>query len=181
MTELSAWQNFYVIVGSSAGALIGLQFVVITLMADMPLREGTAQAGGAFATPTIVHFSGVLLLAGMLSAPWNGIGPAAALWELMAVSGIVYTAIVVRRMHKQIAYKPEFEDWLFHVLLPFVAYTVLALSALAVRPYVRVALFAVAGSAMLLLFIGIHNAWDAITYTVFVVRRQAERGRDSEP
>jgi hypothetical protein len=27
---LAAWQSFYVIVGSSGGALIGLQFVVIT-------------------------------------------------------------------------------------------------------------------------------------------------------
>ena len=34
MSLLAAWQNFYVIVGSSAGALIGLQFVVITLIAD---------------------------------------------------------------------------------------------------------------------------------------------------
>jgi len=32
MTALSGWENFYVIVGSSAGALIGLQFVVITLI-----------------------------------------------------------------------------------------------------------------------------------------------------
>ena len=37
MTALSGWENFYVIVGSSAGALIGLQFVVMTLIADMPL------------------------------------------------------------------------------------------------------------------------------------------------
>ena len=37
MTPLAGWENFYVIVGSSAGALIGLQFVVITLIADMPM------------------------------------------------------------------------------------------------------------------------------------------------
>ena len=36
MTALSGWENFYVIVGSSAGALIGLQFVVITRIADIP-------------------------------------------------------------------------------------------------------------------------------------------------
>ena len=56
MTALSGWENFYVIVGSSAGALIGLQFVVIALIADMPIVRGQAQAGAAFATPTIVHF-----------------------------------------------------------------------------------------------------------------------------
>ena len=62
MTPLSAWQNFYVIVGSSAGALIGLQFVVLTLIAAMPRRAGTAQAGAAFSTPNVVHFGSVLLL-----------------------------------------------------------------------------------------------------------------------
>ncbi len=33
-TALSPWESFYVIVGSSGGALIGLQFVVVTLIAD---------------------------------------------------------------------------------------------------------------------------------------------------
>lgn len=80
MTALSGWENFYVIVGSSAGALIGLQFVVITLIADIPVGHGAAQAGAAFATPTIVHFGAVLLLAALLSAPWHGIAPAAVLW-----------------------------------------------------------------------------------------------------
>jgi hypothetical protein len=110
MTALSGWENFYVIVGSSAGALIGLQFVVITLIADIPIGEGAAQAGHAFATPTIVHFGAVLLLAGVLSAPWHGIAPAAVLWGLMGLSGVVYAAIVARRLRRQTAYKPEFED-----------------------------------------------------------------------
>jgi hypothetical protein len=75
MTAVSGWENFYVIVGSSVGALIGLQFVVITLIADIPIGEVAAQAGHAFATPTIVHFGAVLLLAGVLSAPWHGMLP----------------------------------------------------------------------------------------------------------
>jgi hypothetical protein len=83
MTPLSAWENFYVIVGSSAGALIGLQFVVLTLIASRPVGAGTAQAGHAFATPTIVHFGAVLLLAGILSAPWQEVAPAAVLWGLL--------------------------------------------------------------------------------------------------
>jgi len=62
MTSLSGWQNFYVIVGSSAGALIGLQFVVMTLIANMPITRNDAHAGDAFTTPTVVHFGVVLLL-----------------------------------------------------------------------------------------------------------------------
>ena len=180
MTALAGWDNFYVIVGSSAGALIGLQFVVITLIADMPIARGQAQAGDAFATPTIVHFGAVLLLSAILSAPWHGVSPATVLWGLVGLSGIVYEIIVARRMRVQIVYTPEFEDWLFHVLLPFAAYATLAGSAYMARSNVGGPLFGVGAAALLLLFIGIHNAWDAVTYHVFVKRRgpeQAERLR----
>ena len=40
------------------------------------------------------------------------------------------------------------------------------------------AVFVVGGAALLLLFIGIHNAWDTVTYHVFVRRRER---RDSDP
>jgi hypothetical protein len=174
MTALSGWENFYVIVGSSAGALIGLQFVVITLIADTPIAPGQAQAGDAFATPTIVHFGTVLLLSAALNAPWHGIGGPAVLCALLGLGGVAYAIIVTRRMQVQIVYTPEFEDWLFHVLLPIVAYAILGISAFAARFHVHEALFAVAAAALLLLFIGIHNAWDGVTYHVFVKRRGRE-------
>jgi hypothetical protein len=171
MTATAGWENFYVIVGSSAGALIGLQFVVITLIADMPIAEGGAQASSAFGTPTIVHFGAVLLLSAVLCAPWHRIGAAAVLWGLVGLTGILYEIIVARRMRVQVAYTPELEDWLFHVLLPFAAYATLAGSAYAARAHAREALFGVGAAALLLLFIGIHNAWDNVTYHVFVMKR----------
>ena len=57
MPELNGWTNFYVIVGSAAGALIGLQFVVMTLIANLPISRGNAQAGDAFSTPTVAHIA----------------------------------------------------------------------------------------------------------------------------
>jgi hypothetical protein len=72
MTALAEWESFYVIVGSSAGALIGLQFVVMTLMAEMPLGPGTAQAGEAFGTPNVIHFGAALLISAVMSVPWHG-------------------------------------------------------------------------------------------------------------
>ena len=154
------------IVGSSAGALIGLQFVVMTLIAERPVIP-TEALGKAFATPTIVHLGTVLLLSSVLSAPWHGIGAAAVVWGLMGFSGVVYAGIVAKRMRAQTEYKPEFEDWLCHVLLPFVAYVTLAGSAFATRSHAHEALFGVAASALLLLFDGIHNAWDCVAYHVF--------------
>jgi len=103
MTALAGWQNFYVIAGSSAGALIGLQFVVLSLISSRQLPHGGAQAGNTFATPTIVHFAAVLGLSGILTAPWDGIGAAAILWGLLGLIGVIYLAIVIRRMRSQTA------------------------------------------------------------------------------
>jgi len=169
MHVFSEWESFYVIVGSCAGALIGLQFVVITLVADSPNSRDMERASSAFATPTIVHFGAVLLLSAILSAPWQGAGPAAIRWGLLGLFGMTYVLIVVRRMRIQTAYSPQFEDRLFHAILPFVAYATLIASALAAPSNVG-AVFGVAVSALLLLFIGIHNAWDASTYHVFSKR-----------
>jgi hypothetical protein len=170
MSALDGWQSFYVMVGSSAGALIGLQFIVITLLADSPVVS--REAGSAFATPTIVHFATVLLLSGIVIAPWSGAGGAAALWGIAGAAGMAYGVLVMRRMRGPMAYRPDAEDWLAHVLLPFAAYATLVAAAYAARTHLREALDAVAACAMLLLFIGIHNAWDTVTYHVFVVRRR---------
>jgi L-asparagine transporter-like permease len=171
MTPLEGWENFYVIVGSSAGALIGLQFVVITLIAERPVRD-VAQASGAFSTPSVVHFGVVLFLSAILSAPWNGLARAALLWGLVGFCGVVYTLIVIRRMRKQTAYQPVFEDWLFHILLPFASYGMLAVSAFMANAQERRSLFLVGAAALLLMFIGIHNAWDAVTWHVFTKPKQ---------
>ena len=69
MPEFAAgWDSFYVIVGAAAGALIGLQFVVITLIAENPPKD-VVNASAAFATPTIVHFSVSLLLCALMRVP----------------------------------------------------------------------------------------------------------------
>jgi hypothetical protein len=176
MSELAKWGNFYVIVRSAAGALIGLQFVVITLIAERP-PDGAAEAGAAFGSPTIVHFSVALFLSALLLAPWQTITVAGAVWGLLGFGGMVYTVIVVRRMRKQSVYEPILEDWLFHCLFPFVAYAILALSSFAAPLYTREALFGVGGAALLLLFIGIHNAWDNVAYHVLVNIANTKSGR----
>jgi hypothetical protein len=174
MRALSGWENFYVIVGSSAGALIGLQFVVLTLIANRPVVRGEAQAGAAFSTPSVVHFGVVLLLSAVISAPWDGINAVAVLCGGVGLCGIVYAVVVARRMRRQTAYKPVFEDWLFHVLLPLAAYADLAASAFVARAFTRTALFIVGAAALMLLFTGIHNAWDTVTHLVFV-QKQGEQ------
>ena len=170
LTTFAGWENFYVIVGSSAGALIGLQFVVITLVTER--LKPSAETTGAFSTPSVTHFAVVLLLSAVATAPWHGIVAVALLWGSIGLGGVAYTLIVARRMRRQTHYKPVFEDWLCHVHLPFAAYSILVGSAFAARANSRTALFFVGAAALLLLFVGIHNAWDAATYVI--AHRQGE-------
>jgi hypothetical protein len=176
MTPLDGWDSFYVIVGSSAGALIGLQFVVMTLVADMPAPRRDPQAGSAFSTPSVVHFGVVLLLSAIASAPWNRMAGVAVPWGLVGLCGALYTLIVVRRLRAQTIYKPVGEDWLFHVALPFAAYAMLVVSAFMAPSHARPALFLVGAVALALLFIGIHNAWDIVMYQIFVGRQDDREG-----
>jgi energy-converting hydrogenase Eha subunit A len=173
MAALDAWDSFYVIVGSSAGTLIGLQFVVMTLIAERPPRRA-AEASTVFGTPTVVHFGTALLLSALLRAPWPGIAGAAAATAFVGVGGLVYTLLTTRRMHVQTAYAPDFEDWLCHALLPLIAYAALPASAFAALSLPREGLFGMGGATLLLLFIGIHNAWDSVAFLVFTNRRNAE-------
>ena len=172
MTPLNGWANFYVIVGSSAGALIGLQFVVIALISDRANMNINPQAGSTFATPGVIHFIVVLLLSAVLSAPWNGMIAPAIVCSVVGFCGVVYTIVVALRIRKQNVYEPVFEDWFFHCLLPFSAYFMLWGSVIVASSHPQRALFLVAASVLLLLFSGIHNAWDAVTYHIYFKSKQ---------
>lgn len=165
------------IVGSAAGALIGLQFVVLTLIAERPPQGDPEMAGAAFATPTIVHFSAVLLVAAVLRMPWHSITALAVTWGLGGLFGIVYSAIVAWRLDHQSGYKPDREDWIYHVIVPAVGYAAMAGSAVTSASYENDSLFALGAAVLLLLFTGIHNAWDSIAYHVFVTRAQKVKGK----
>lgn len=180
LPALVEWESYYVIVGAAAGALIGLQFVVMTLLAENPPPR-VAEAGAAFATPTIVHFSSALLLSAVLRVPWQSMTPFAMLWGVVGLYGFIYSFVVARRMGRQDAYGPDWEDWLFHLVLPMATYAVLALSALAASAHEHEVLFVVGGAALALLFIGIHNSWDAIAYHVFVTMRKKKSGSEPGP
>lgn len=61
-------------------------------------------------------------------------------------------------------YAPVLEDWLWHGAFPLAAYAALLVAALLLRRGSGSVLFVIAGTGLSLLFIGIHNAWDAVIY-----------------
>ena len=168
IADLANWNNFYTMVGSASGALIGLQFVVITLIAQKPKLKAAGETASAFLTPSIMQFGVTLFVSAIFLAPWISERFPLGLLCVAGVVGIGYTGIVAIRMRRQTFYQPHIWDGIFHIALPLVAYAVLAGSLFAVSLYPRETLFGVGAAALLLLFIGIRNAWDNIAYMVFI-------------
>ena len=165
LTLLSNWQNFYMIMGTAAATLTGLMFVVTTLIAGIDTHVSTLNAAvAAYNTPTVVHFGTVLLLAGILSAPWETVSSLSVLLGLLGLGMVFYSIIVMRRMRRVPNYQSTLEDWLWYMALPFLAHIGLIVAAIALPANPAPALY-IAGAAMiLLLLVGIRNAWDMVTF-----------------
>ncbi|MBX5451942.1 hypothetical protein [Thermogemmatispora sp.] len=179
----SAWQNFYVIIGSASATLIGLMFVVMTLLASRRMRQKSEEAIGAFGTPTVVHLCAGLLVALILTAPWPALWQAALLLNCGGLAGVIYMLIVIRRAQRQRHYQPVLEDWVWHVIFPTLAYISFLGAGLALPNYARPALFVIGAAAVLMLLIGIHNAWDTITYLIFnedILDKERRNEKDRE-
>jgi hypothetical protein len=160
---LAAWLSFYVMIGSSAAALTGLMFVVITLVtrSEMPARrDGLA----TFSTPTVFHFSAALLVSAILCAPWPSLGPPAALLALAGLCGALYVLRIAALTRRLTLYVPDAEDWAWYTVVPLVAFSATLGGAVALAWAPAQALYAIAASALLLIFIGIRNAWDVVTF-----------------
>jgi hypothetical protein len=162
---LAPWATFYTIIGSSAAALTGLMFVVITLVTGARIRR-SGEGIAAFSTPSIVHFCVALAVAAILSAPWHVLWHAGLLLGLTGLGGVAYSVVVVRHMRRQTAYRPVLEDWSWHVIFPLVSYVALVVAAILLSSNPETTLFLIGATTVLLLFIGIHNAWDNVTYIV---------------
>ncbi len=172
MPLLASWENFYVIVGSAAAALTGLMFVVITLIASVPGR-GSGEGVATFGTPNVTHFCVALFVAATLAAPWQALIPASLLLGLTGLGGVTYVTIVFRRARRQTVYEPVLEDWLWHIIFPYIAYITLVVGAIILLFDPIPSLFAVGAVTVLLLFVGIHNSWDSVTY--FILERMQHK------
>ncbi len=174
LSLLSNWQNFYMIIGTAAATLTGLMFVVTTLIAGIDAHLQTLNAAvSAFNTPTVVQFGAVLLLAGILSAPWQTFSSLSLLLGLVSLGMVIYLLIVLQRMLRVPHYQSTFEDWTWYLALPLLAQISLIVAAFVLPGNPAPALYLVGLAMILLLLVGIRNAWDMVTFLA-VERAHAE-------
>jgi hypothetical protein len=175
---LESWSNFYVIVGSSAGGLTGLTFVVITLVSDA--RSVNLSGLRAFITPTVVHFCSVLAIAAFLNIPGQ---TRASLGLCLGAGGLIGASYsigtIVQLYRNRARYMPVIEDWIWNAMLPTLCYLVLLIAGTLAPWHAAGALSATAGVSLLLLFIGIHNAWDIAVW--FTAHRPTEPPQPPAP
>lgn len=163
---VSGWETFYVILGSSAAALTGLMFVVIALTGEarrVGLKAGVA-AIRAFATPIIVHFGGVLLLAAVLTTPAHTLITLSVSLAGCGVGGLGFVRWVAIQTRRQQDYQPVDEDYEWHITLPAVVYGAVVFGGVGLWWRPIPALTLVGAAALFLLYIGIRNAWDSAIY-----------------
>jgi hypothetical protein len=156
------WDNFYVIVGSAAGALTGLQFVVIALVAEVP-STGSMHEIRAFGSPTLLHFSVSLLIAAFMAMPWSAVCAGVAL-VCVGLAAVPYMLTSIRHARRQTGYQPDREDWMWYAVAPLIAYALLLVAGVLLACSVRGATYVTAAVVLALLFLGIHNSWDTVTY-----------------
>lgn len=157
------WGAFYTVIGSSAAALTGLMFVVITIMKD------TERASGGLATVStaiVVHFTAALMISGLLCAPWPAMLWPAAILALLGAAGVSYQCrvYVLTLNAPNTDYEPDLEDRIWYTILPTIAYAVVLLGAIALAIAPMAGAYAPAGAVALLILIGIHNSWDLVTF-----------------
>ena len=177
LSPLATWQNFYVIVGTAAATLTGLMFVVVTLIARVRVSS-PSEAFATFNTPNVVHFCAALLVAAILNAPWQALWNAGILLGLSGLGGMIYVVIVLRRARRQRDYQPVLEDWLWHTVFPLISYTALLVASMMLPGHPAPALFVIAAATVLLLFIGIHNAWDNVIYIAIDLSQPQNKSQD---
>jgi hypothetical protein len=179
--HLKQWESFYVIVGSSAGALTGLMFVVAALTSSEMRTTAQTSAVRVFATPTIVHFGAVLLLAGIVSMPGQTRTSMSVCLVAIGLTLFGYIVRIATHARRQQAYAPLRSDWLFYMVLPAAAYASVVVAGILLAARTGRPMYVVAIAAMLLLFIGIRNAWDGAVWIIFTQAERAEQEAGEPP
>jgi hypothetical protein len=178
------WAAFYAITGTGAASLTGLTFVVITLVAQQERLQRNLQDGvETFTSPTVVHFCAALLVSGILAAPWRSPAGPEVLLVLTSMYGVIFAARVLMRMAKmsvRASYLPGFDDWFWYTITPLATYLTLLVGAAMLGFAPEAALYVLGAAAIALIFIGIRNSWDTVTFVTMEAARERTKRQPRE-
>ena len=134
-----------------------------------------------FSTPTVMYLACATVISALMSVPWVAIVGMAVVLAVVGFGGLVYVLIVRRLIRRQTDYQPDWDDWLWYVFLPFVAFATLMLMAVWLPAQRQVALLGIGAATLGLLVIGVHNAWDTVTHIIVVGDGDQSKAPDAVP
>lgn len=156
------WHEFYLLIGSAAAVLIGLIFVVISLMQDRS-RSSVLTGSRLYMGPIVLGVSFVLVLSaaalmpGMTREGFAAITGAVALWGL--ARGLM-SLVGIGRLKDEV----HWTDFWFYGVLPSLIYVALGIVAVAFWSGCPWAEQSIAAVITLGLLLAIRNEWDLITW-----------------
>lgn len=169
--QLDRWHDFHLLIGGAAATLMGLTFVAITLAPNV-IAGRVSTAIRAFVTPIVAFFGTVLVVSLVLLVPHLAPAAPAVLLGSIGAGGLVYlVAIGTHRQWRTM--ELGFDDWIWYVGLPFLSYGALCASAIAWWHTSLWSPYAGAGAVIVLLIVGIRNAWD----TVLTIAQKSQEPR----
>jgi len=159
---LEAWNDFYLLIGTAGVTLTGLLFVVVSL-GPRVVANHRATGVRAFISPNAVFFTTTLVVAAVLLAPNLPATAIGAFLCLGAVGSLVYLAYTKAHQRWR-GSKLPFLDWIWFVGLPITSYVLLLVSGIGFLLQAALSMHGVALALILLLVIGIRNAWDLVIW-----------------
>ncbi|MGD9501915.1 MAG: hypothetical protein AB7V40_05445 [Methyloceanibacter sp.] len=149
------WDGFYTLAGSTAGTLIGLIFVVITLGIDHT-KKGDEHRVRLFVTPVLVYFTSLLVIAMVMVPPLSAASRALALGAIGS-AGLAYVTNLWMLSHRTLRFEGQRIIW--HVAVPLASYTLIVASAAAFALEAPFANALCAFGVTILLVTALRNTW----------------------
>lgn len=162
MTQLplAEWRDFYAMIGTASGAIVGAAFIVASLASNV--KERSVGMRG-FITPNAVNLGSVLVVSAILTAPTLTLFSLTVLLGLGGVAGAVYGVVVATRIwHMPL----DLSDRFFYVVMPISCFSAIAGAAVLARWAIDPAFEIVAVALVLLLIVGMRNAWDMASFII---------------
>ncbi len=158
------WDGFYLLIGSAAAGLIGLLFVVTTLMSGIE-RPRALQAASLYTSPILFHFAVVLVISALTAVPRLPSPATGLIIGGCALVGMIYALRTASRLHNRASSsEAHWSDFWCYGVAPAAVYVGLGAAAAGIWISPRAAAYGVAPALLAVLLISIRNAWDMVTW-----------------
>ncbi|HEY3947855.1 hypothetical protein [Phenylobacterium sp.] len=157
------WDDFYLLIGGASGGLIGLLFIVVTLIQgnDGGLK---LKAAAAYMTPTVAHLAVVLVMCATATAPHLTPPIAGGLFLGGALVCLGFSGRALYMLAGGGINAAHWSDVWGYGVAPFIAAAALAVAAAAAWIAPGWAILGIAVSLVAMLLIAVRNAWDLVTW-----------------